>query len=81
MRETFRTVIQIVIAIGIWFIVLQNFNVFGDRQIVYVRGGNIDVNNRVNVNLDAINGKHNAFYDFGGDGDYIRIPVMNYNPK
>ena len=55
----------------------------------YVQGGNIDadvngyvdvsgsvsVDNEVDVNLEAINGKHSVFYDFSGNGDYHRIPV------
>lgn len=58
-------------------------------QTVYVTGGNIDadingtvdvrgsvsVDNEVDVNLESINGKSNAFYDFGGNGNYVRIPV------
>lgn len=58
-------------------------------QTVYVTGGNInadidgivrvrgsvDINNQVDVNLEAINGKSNVFYDFGGNKNYVRIPV------
>ena len=41
-KNIFNKVILIVIAVGIWMIVLQNFNVFDNRQDVYVRGGYID---------------------------------------
>jgi|SRR5690554_3340949 len=37
--------------------------------------GSVDVDNTVDVNLEAINGKSNAFYDFGGNKNYVRIPV------
>lgn len=77
-----------IIAIGIWAIVLQNAGVIPTNQNVkvvntvdaYVRGS-VDVDNTVevsgylDVNLEAINGKSNAFYDFGGNKNYVRIPV------
>ena len=81
--------ILIVIAAGIWMIVLQNFNIFDNRQDVYVKGGyidadvrgSVDVDNTVDVNLDSINGRGNAFYDFGENGEYVRIPVMTTYPS
>ena len=81
--------ILIVIAAGIWMIVLQNFNIFDNRQDVYVKGGyidadvsgSVDVDNTVDVNLDSINGRRNAFYDFGENGEYVRIPVMTTYPS
>src|SRR5687767_6094842 len=77
------------IAIGIWVIVLQNAGLIVTKQKVYVEGGYIDtdingivdvsgsvsIDNQVDVNLDAINGKRNTFYDFGGNKNYVRIPV------
>lgn len=76
------------IALGIWVQVFQNFGFFGTKN-VKVTGGyvsvsgsvdidrTIDVNvtNEVDVNLEAINGKRNAFYDFRGNQEYVRIPV------
>lgn len=63
-------VILIFIAIGIWMIVLQNFNVFGNRQDVYVQGGNIDadvsgsvsVDNTVSVSIDEVLGRDGKKY-------------------
>lgn len=68
--------ILIVIAAGIWMIVLQNFNVFNNRQDVYVRGGyidadvngtvdvrgSVDVDNTVSVSIDEVLGKDNKKY-------------------
>lgn len=83
--------ILIAIGLGIWIIVLQNAGIIPTKQNVYVKGGYIDadvngtvdvnVENQVDVNLDAINGKSNAFYDFGGNGNYVRIPVMTTYPS
>lgn len=64
-------------------------------QIVYVAGGRINadiqgtvdvsgsvsVDNEIDVNLSAINGKSNVFYDFGGNRNYVRIPVMTTYPS
>ena len=76
-------VFLIVIAVGIWGIFLQNSGIIPTKQNVYVKGGyiNADVNNTIDVtgyldvNLEAINGKSNAFYDFGGNKNFVRIPV------
>jgi hypothetical protein len=81
--------ILIAIGIGIWILVLQNAGIIPTKQNVYVKGGYIDadvsgsvsVDNQVDVNLDAINGKSNVFYDFGGDKNYVRIPVMTTYPS
>jgi hypothetical protein len=33
----------------------------------------------LNVNIQEINGRGDVFYDFGGDGNHVRLPVMtNY---
>lgn len=64
MKDKFLKILLSVIAAGIWMIVLQNFNVFDNRQDVYVRGGYIDadvsgsvsVDNTVDVNLDEVLG-------------------------
>ena len=79
--------------IGIWVVVLQNAGIIPTKQNVYVKGGYIDadvsgsvrVNNTVDVsgyldvNLEAINGKSNAFYDMNGNKNYVRIPIYNGN--
>jgi hypothetical protein len=67
-----------VCAIGIWLLVIQNY--FGREegaQSVYVVGGNIDadVNNTVDVNVEAVNGYRNAFYGPSADGSYDAIHV------
>lgn len=88
--------ILIAIGAGIWVLVLQNAGIIpklvgteNGTQTVYVTGGSIDadvsgsvsVDNEVDVNLSAINGKSNAFYDFGGNRNYVRIPVMTTYPS
>lgn len=78
-----------IIAIGIWAIVLQNAGVIPSKQNVYVKGGYIDadvsgsvvIDNTVDINLNKINGRRDVFYDFGGNGEYVRIPVMTTNPR
>lgn len=78
--------ILIIIAAGIWAIVLQNAGIIPTSQNVEVTNsvsvkGSVDVDNTVDVsgyldvNLEAINGKSNAFYDFGGNKNFVRIPV------
>lgn len=85
--------ILLIIACGVWAIVLQNAGVIPrvKEQEVYVAGGSVDVDNTVgvnvgntvdvnlgntvDVNLEEINGKSNVFYDFGGNANYVRIPV------
>lgn len=77
--------ILIVIAVGIWMIVLQNFNVFDNRQDVYVRGGYIDadvsgsvsVDNEVDINISSVNGHGNAFYGPSANGNYDAIHVYD----
>ena len=74
--------------IGIWALVLQNAGIIPTNQNVrvtnqvdaYVRGtvdvdNTVDVTGYIDVNLEAINGKSNAFYDFGGNKNFVRIPV------
>ncbi|PXX22847.1 hypothetical protein C7972_12226 [Arenibacter sp. ARW7G5Y1] len=82
--------ILIVIGIGIWAIVLQNAGVIPTKQNVYVKGGyidadvsgsvdidnTVDVNGYIDVNIQAINGKSNAFYK-DRDGDYVLLPVLS----
>jgi hypothetical protein len=90
--NSFRLLI-IIIAIGIWIIVLQNAGLIPTNQTVYVKGGyidagvngtvnvkgTVDVDNTIDVNLQKINGKSNVFYDHAGDGHYERIPVYPGN--
>lgn len=74
--------------IGIWAIVLQNAGIIPTSQKVYVvntvdtyvNGGNIDaevsgsvdVDNQVDVNIEAINGYNDAFYK-NWEGKWIHI--------
>ena len=80
--------ILISIALGIWVIVLQNAGVIPTNQNVKVVNtvdakvrGSVDVENEVevsgnvDVNLEAINGNSNVFYDFWGNRNYVRIAV------
>lgn len=75
--------ILILIGIGIWAIVLQNAGIIPTKQNVYVKGsyidadvsGRVDIDNTVDVNIDAING-YSRFYDNSSNrGEYFRIPV------
>ena len=85
----------IICAIGIWSQFLYTLLSLEDGvQTVYVTGGNIDadvsnrikvegsvsVDNRVDVNLSAINGYRNCFYNNFAKhpNDYYRIPVTGY---
>lgn len=86
-------IVLITIAVGIWALVFQNAGIIPTNQNVRVQGGYIDVSGSVDVdntvsvsgyvdvNLESINGKSNAFYDFGGDGNHVRIPVMTTSPR
>ncbi|NQT78744.1 MAG: hypothetical protein HQ565_13615 [Bacteroidetes bacterium] len=85
--------ILIIMTIGIWVVVLQNAGIIPTKQNVYVKGGYIDaavsgsvdvsgsvsIDNEVDVNIEAINGHHNAFYDHRYDGVYDRLPVYTGN--
>lgn len=79
-----------VIAIGIWVIVLQNTGIIPTAQRVKVENevdvnitgkvkadvsGSVDIGNTVDMNIKAINGQTDAFYDHGYDGVHNRIPV------
>lgn len=78
--------ILIIMTIGIWAVVLQNAGIIPTKQNVYVKGGYVDVSGSVNientvdvngyldVNIEAINGKSNAFYK-DNDGSYMVLPV------
>ncbi len=82
--------------IGIWCIVLQNAGILHTKQYVYVKGGNLSteteiigrvnikgkvaVSNTVDINISEINGNPNVFYDFGGNEEYVRLPVMTGYP-
>ena len=81
-------IILISISIGIWVIALQNMGIIPTNQNVKVTNiveadvsGNVDIGNTVkvngyiDVNVAAINGNPNAFYDFNGNRNYVRIPV------
>ena len=82
--------ILIIMTIGVWAIVLQNAGIIPTNQNVEVTNrvsvrGSVDVDNTVDVNgyldvnLEAINGKSNAFYDFNGNKNYVRIPTYDGN--
>ena len=85
----------IICAIGIWAQFLHTLlSSEGGVQTVYVTGGTIDtdisstvevegsvsIDNRVDVNLSAINGYRNCFYNSYSKhpNDYYRIPVAEY---
>tara|TARA_R110002126_G_C10435304_1_gene498485 strand:+ start:1413 stop:1694 length:282 start_codon:yes stop_codon:yes gene_type:complete len=78
--------ILIIMTVGIWAVVLQNAGIIPTKQNVYVKGGyvdvsgsvdidnTVDVNGYLDVNIEAINGKSNAFYK-DSDGDAMVLPV------
>jgi hypothetical protein len=85
-------IIHRLIALGIWIIVLQNAGVIETKKEVKVLNtvdvqGNVDVEGSVNANVEntvdinvrAINGDENAFFDHGYDGNYNRLPVYTGN--
>lgn len=84
-NDKLTKVTLIAIAIGIWILVLQNFNVFDNKQNVYVRGGYIDadvsgrvsVDNEVDINISSVNGHNNAFYGPSANGNYDAIHVYD----
>jgi hypothetical protein len=69
--------ILIIIALGIWVLIIQNV-IIHNNQIVYVRGGNIDasientvdvkgsvdVYNTVSVSIEQVRGTDNRYYYF-----------------
>ena len=79
----------IVIAVGIWSIVLQNAGIIPTKQNVYVKGGyvsvrgdvdadvsgSVSIDNEVDVNISSVNGHSNAFYGPNNDGSYDAIHV------
>ena len=70
--------ILLVIAVGIWMLVLQNFGIFPSTQDVRVVSGAVDVGNSVDVNLQYINGRRDVFFNNPRRGDkdkYYLIPV------
>jgi len=84
--------ILIIIAIGIWAIVLQNAGVIPTKQNVYVEGGyvdvdgsvrvrgSVDVDNMVDVNLNVLNrpvGSHRSYVIDGQE--YQAIDVFQSN--
>ncbi len=81
--------VLIVIAIGIWVIVLQNAGVLPTKQKVYVAGGyidadvtnKVDVSGYVDVNIEAINGHHDVFFNNPKNNDYDKYYVLPVAPK
>jgi len=82
-------VILIIMAVGIWAVVLQNAGIISTKQNVYVKGGyvNADINgtldvnveNEVDVNVSSVNGHSNAFYGPSSNGNYDAIHVYTGN--
>jgi len=81
-------ILFVLMAVGVWIIVLQNAGAIPTIQSVHVESGSlranvsgsVDVDNTVrvsgdvDVNIDRINGR-STFYDFAGNGNFVRIPV------
>ena len=75
--------ILVIIAVGIWMLVLQNLGIIPVTQDVRVKNtvnvsGNVDVDNTIDVNLQEINGRSDVFFNNpkrGDDNKYYLIPV------
>ena len=75
--------ILVVIALGIWMLVLQNLGVIPVTQDVKVKNmvdvsGRVDIGSSVDVNLQYINGRSDVFFNNPGRGEkdkYYVIPV------
>lgn len=77
--------ILLIIGAGIWITVLQNAGIIPSKQNVFVMGGNIDaevsgkvnIDRMVDINIQAINGHREAFFDHTKKhpGIYYRLPV------
>jgi len=86
-KNQLSKILLFVIAAGIWTLVLQNAGVISVEKKKVSIDGEVTVNGRVNatigntvdVNIGAINGKRNAFYDHSGDGNFNRLPVYTNN--
>lgn len=85
----FFKITLIVIAAGIWINLLLNFGLVETTQKVRVINGiSVDgtvdvenVDNVIDVNIQEINGRNDVFYDFGGNGKHVRLPVMTTYPN
>ena len=87
-------VVLVTIAIGIWVLVLQNAGIFPKNQNVIVvneveanvRGhvdaevyGTVEVDNTVDINVQAINGHYDVFFNNPSRGErekYYLLPVV-----
>jgi|AntRauTorckE5430_2_1112549.scaffolds.fasta_scaffold53572_2 hypothetical protein len=85
-KKSLQNIILSIIAIGIWAIFLQNAGIISTNQNVRVVNtidadisGSVEIDNTVDINIEAINGKRDAFYDHNYDGNYNRIPVYTGN--
>lgn len=75
--------ILIVIALGIWMLVLQGLGIIPTTQDVKVTktvkiSGDVGINNPIDVNLQYINGRSDVFFNNPRRGDkdkYYLIPV------
>lgn len=75
--------ILILIAAGIWMLVMQNMGIIPVSQNVHVKNtvdvtGNVGVSNLIDVNLQEINGRSDVFFNNPKRGDqdkYYVLPV------
>lgn len=90
--ETFNKTIRnilILICVGVWFIVFQNFGILPRMGAVEVKTidplkvtGNVEVENQViikgsvDANIESING-HSKFYKDPRTGEYYVIPITD----
>ena len=76
--------VLLIIAVGIWMLVLQNLGIIPITHDVYVRNGTVDIkwtvdiDSPIDVNLQYINGRADVFFNNPSRGDndkYYLIPV------
>jgi hypothetical protein len=82
-QDNITRYLLLILTIGVWIIVLQNFGILRpveEKEVIvdYIRRGNVDVNGYLDVNLEAINGHGDVFFNNpsrGEDDKYYVIPV------
>ncbi|MGL5262056.1 MAG: hypothetical protein ACRC9P_06710 [Bacteroides sp.] len=72
-----KNILLLIVGVGVWTLVIQNSSDLTKAvRVVNTVGvyGTVDIDDRVEVDIQAINGKSNVFYQ-DTDGDYMVLPV------
>jgi hypothetical protein len=85
-KNLLQNIILSIIAVAVWAIVLQNAGIISTNQNVRVVNtidadisGSVEIDNTVDVNIQEINGRSDAFYGPNKDGGYDAIHVYTGN--